>query len=126
MMLERFEDLRGQTLVRVENVENRELIFTLNTGVQYKLYHLQDCCESVTIEDINGDLMDLIGSVILIAEEATSNTDPEDVKMSEYRDYSFTWTFYRLATAKGFVIIRWYGESNGYYSESVDWSRVTD
>jgi len=76
---------------------------------------LQDCCESVTIEDINGDLIDLIGSPILIAEETTSEENPDGVKIG-FQD-SFTWTFYRLATIKGTVVIRWYGESNGYYSE---------
>ena len=86
--------------------------------------HEQDCCESVYIEDINGDLNDLIGSPMLIADESFgSNDDKEegvDEAEEEYSDESFTWTFYRFATIKGYVDIRWYGSSNGYYSESVD------
>ena len=118
--LKSFEDLKGEILLSVENKENEELIFTLSTGEKYKLYHNQDCCESVRIEDITGDLNDLLGSPILLAEGVSSQENPSYVKIPEYQD-SFTWTFYKLSTINGSVTIRWYGESNGYYSESVDW-----
>src|SRR5690606_26744979 len=84
-----------------------------------EMFHWQDCCERVYIEDIIGDWEDLIGNPILKAEERTSSDEQEWQEKDEWRD-SFTWTFYEIATIKGSVTIRWYGESNGYYSESVD------
>jgi len=122
--LDTFEDLLGKTLSAVEvNSTMDELVFTLDNGEQYMLYHEQDCCETVSIEDICGDLSYLVGSPILMAEEATNeNENPSGVE-KDWQD-SFTWTFYKLATLKGYVTIRWYGESNGYYSERVDWRKV--
>lgn len=120
--LKQFSDLVGHTLKSVTGaVGDYEIVFELESGEKYCLYHSQDCCESVEVEDICGDFADLLGSPILMAEESTSGDNPPGVT-KEYQ-VSFTWTFYRLSTFKGTVVIRWYGESNGYYSESVDWSR---
>lgn len=110
--------LIGKTLTEIIKSDD-EIRFTDTDGVEYLMYHSQDCCESVTVEDIEGDLDDLTGSPIIQAEESTNSEDNPLGFTEEYQD-SFTWTFYKLATIKGYVTIRWYGESNGYYSESVD------
>jgi hypothetical protein len=122
--------LIGCIIDSIEVDPNKEwIVFNCAHGERFKMWHDQDCCEGVTIEDICGDLDDLIGAPIVMAEEAVhDNVDPEGMdyhKNDEYRD-SFTWTFYKLATVKGYVTIRWYGESNGYYSESVTFSRMED
>lgn len=131
-------ELVGKTLTEVKQ-NGGELLFVTDDGKTYKLFHQQDCCESVSIDDINGDLEDLVGSPILKAEEV-SNEDFEKqweeefseksthgdkkTKDGDYYPESHTWTFYKFATIKGYVDVRWFGESNGYYSESVDFILV--
>jgi len=88
-----------------------------NDNDRYVFFHSQDCCESVSINDIVGDLSDLVGETLLVAEEV-SGESPVGFE-DEYHE-SVTWTFYKFATRKGYVDVRWLGESNGYYSESVD------
>ncbi len=114
-------ELLGKVIIKIErdNGNDSEVIsFYLSNGAIYQQYHTQDCCESVCIEDIDGDFNDLIGYPLLQAEESTQ----DDPNASE----SATWTFYRFATIKGYVTIRWYGESNGFYSESVEIHKVKD
>lgn len=111
----KFEDLTGKVFVKIEKFDD-EIIFTVSEDEKYKMFHDQDCCENVSIEDIVGDLDDLLRTPIILASEDTNNTDLRD---PSYTPESFTWTFYNIATIKGHVTIRWYGESNGYYSESV-------
>jgi hypothetical protein len=113
------EKLLGKTIVKIGGDLEEEIHFHTDEGETYVMYHDQNCCESVTVEDITGYLEDLIGSPLTMAEE-TSNSDEGDEDSWE----SETWTYYKLATVKGYVTIRWYGTSNGYYSESVDFIKL--
>jgi hypothetical protein len=116
-----FSSMIGKTITGIENLDkfSDNVFFACSDGSVYGMYHRQDCCEHVRIEDVCGDVDDLIGSPVINAEEV-SNADMAPVDDSE----SFTWTFYKLETVKGSVTIRWYGCSNGYYSESVDFFKV--
>lgn len=110
--------LHGKTLkyIHVSN-DTESIIFIVSENEMYLMFHQQDCCESVMVEDICGELDWLIDTPILRAEERTNHSD-----ISSFE--STTWTFYELATIKGSVTIRWIGSSNGYYGESVDFIEV--
>ncbi len=51
-----------------------------------------------------------------MAEESTED-DPENSERG-------MWTFYKLASRKGYVDLRWYGSSNGYYSVDVGFVEI--
>ena len=88
------------------------------------MYHKQSCCEAVYLESIVGELEDILNSLILIAEEVSNQLLPP--KISDYEPESYTWTFYNFSTINGSVQLRWYGSSNGYYSECVDFEKLTN
>ena len=110
----KIENMVGKVFTSVRN-EGTELVFQ-NATESFVFFHQQDCCENVSIEDVCGDLQDLVGEPLLLAEEVSGET-PVDFNEREYE--SVTWTFYKFATRKGYVDVRWLGESNGYYSEGV-------
>jgi hypothetical protein len=116
MSIEMFNNMLGKVMDDVSS-SGDEMVFKSNDGKVFKFLHYQDCCESVSIEDVIGDLSDLIGSPMLVAEEISSDDTPE----LEYEPESCTWTFYKFSTVKGSVTVRWLGTSNGYYSESVSY-----
>src|SRR6478609_9342462 len=117
-MIKEFKNMIGRTMINCVGYEvNSDIMsFVDGDGNRYSFSHSQDCCENVGIYDVIGDISDLIGSPMLGAEEISS-PEPSDYHPSD----SYTWTFYRFWTAKGTVTVRWLGESNGYYSEGVDY-----
>ena len=106
------EQIKGMTITAVVYKETDEsLLIHLNTHVLEMLHH-QDCCETVYLADVVGSFEDLIGYPLLEVSESTVNTNSEDM--------SSTASYYNFKTVKASVQLRWVGESNGYYSETVD------
>ena len=116
------EKLIGKTIKEIYGAEkySDEITFITECGEVWKMYHDQSCCEQVSVEDVVGDVDDLVGSPILVCEESTNSTLPPLNELDE----SYTWTFYKIDTINGWVDIRWYGESNGNYSEDVTFERM--
>ena len=115
--MDALKQLIGKKITKITGeVGSGEIHFKCSNGMEFRMYHEQDCCENVSVEDICGDLEDLIGSKITQADEDSNSTENGDGRIR--------WTFYKFATAKGYVTIRWLGSSNGYYSERVDFERV--
>ena len=106
-------DMVGKVFTSVKATGDT-MVFENETD-RYVFFHAQNCCESVGINDIVGDLSDLENEVLVTADEVEGQS-PADFEAYD----SYTWTFYKFATRKGYVDVRWLGESNGYYSESVD------
>ena len=101
----------GKTIVEIRgaNKGSDHISFLFSDGSCFKMYHPQECCETVEVGDICGDINDLL-NIPLLGAEVSVNNDNE----------SATWTFYKFRTQKGYVDIRWYGTSSGYYSEEVE------
>ena len=150
-----FKELKNKTFESIEGLKtgSEQIEFNCTDGSKFKLTYYQDCCANCSIEDINGNVKDLIGNPILLAEEVHSGepqdyilaqrkvayekakaeykkVDPDDFYYwgpqpdNDWKAESETWTFYKLSTIKGSVTIRWYGSSNGYYSETATFEKL--
>ena len=117
----KFEDLLGLTLSDVTVMQGTDddfITFKTTCGREFKMKHDNESFEKVFIADITGDMPGLIATPVLLAEVST-NDEPEPKN-----DAEAMWTFYKLATIKGYVDIRWYGESSGFYSMGVSFYEV--
>ena len=129
------EELVGHGIAKIDERDDHELITFETIDVDaarwvFSMFHEQDCCEHVFCEDIDGDLQKLVGNVILEAQEVVSSDTPDghavgEREEDEWYDESNTWTFYKLTDSAGNrFVIRWWGSSNGYYSEGVTVTRA--
>jgi len=119
----------GKTLIAVNVVESHtgddHIMMKFDDGTYYKMFHEQDCTEYVQIESIDVSLQHLIGSPILVAEQrSTSDGDTDHYAKDGTDPDSSTWTFYRISNIRSTSVLRWYGMSNGYYSERVSFVRM--
>lgn len=104
--------------------ESEKLVFWCKNGRKVVFYHEQNCCECVWLEAGDGILngVDIFTDCewCVLDIETQTNEDKNAIPLDKYDD-SFTWSFYKFKTNKGYDTIRWYGTSNGYYSEEVDY-----
>ena len=114
----------GTTITDIEGMEEGSteiLIFLKGSRTPrtcITLYHEQDCCENVVVDQVDGSVYRHIGATIFaIREKVSYEEEGEDLEIC---DDSNTWTFYDIETSKGRLSFRWHGSSNGYYSESVN------
>lgn len=107
----------GKTLEKVTD-DGDEMLFVCTDGSAFRAYHMQNCCEHVRIHDVKGEFSSLCGKPLTLASVAESGEWPGDVPNDGFRK-SFTWTTFIFQAGDETVVVRWLGESNGYYSESV-------
>lgn len=78
--------------------------------IHHKEYEVGTC----EISSINGNLKNIVGSPILFAKEVMiEDVNPHVAELPKFQDSFFTWTFCKLATEHGRVIITFYAESDG-------------
>ncbi len=111
----KFDVLVGEVLDSVDiDREENQILLTTRSGRRFMVYHEQDCCESVRMVGQNGSFDELIGKPIVEARDFAVDTSEEAI------DSSQTTTTLVFRVDDQTVISRWIGDSNGYYSESVD------
>lgn len=106
------ESIVGHVITEIVGGESSDRItFELDNGEKYIMEHQQNCCESVSIHDIYGDLRGLVGQKVEETDEAVEDLT-EDCE-------SGTMTRFIIRTNEQTVQITWHGYSNGYYGEGV-------
>ena len=121
MKVNTYTEFSGKTIQEVRGCKKHsdEVTLKFTDGTCLKFYHQQDCCETVLLEDFDTTPEDLVNTNIISIEERISRSG-EGIKPLDNWDHSYTWSFYVIKTSSSTMVLRWYGTSNGWYSETVD------
>lgn len=111
--------LLGETVRSVKQIDKEEIRFETESGRKFVIMHSQDCCESVVIHDVSGDLQTLVGQKIVVYEGSWDNDLPSSMEPGMVE--SFTRSIFKVND----IVIECFGQSNGYYNESMALADVT-
>jgi hypothetical protein len=107
----------GHTIKDILIYRDSRIIFVLDNNTSYQMYHYQECCEEVFLDNLDvEELKELIGEKILEFTERISAKAYDTV----------TYTFYTIRTINRSVTFSWKGSSNGCYSENVDIEKISN
>lgn len=107
-----FNTLKGKIITKIVNRDDRVEFYT-NDG-RFTLISFESWCGNdvrVWLENKSDDFSGVLNSPVLLAEETSDSAN------------GYSYTFYKLSTNKDSVTLRFCGESNGYYSEKMDFYR---
>lgn len=117
------QDLVGKVVSSISESEIKT-----ECGLSLTLYHSQDCCEQVCVDSTFGDEKLLVGNVIEeISLDVLYEDELKDMYGQSYFDKvmnnvydSYTITEFSITAGGSTYKEIWIGQSNGYYSERVD------
>lgn len=112
-----FTDLVGKTIVCCSAKQyDTEITFQCSDGTVYGMScsEIESIFQEVKLEEIVGDIEDILNTPICLAEESSNSEKSTEV-----------WTFYTIRTNKGTVVFRWLGWSEGYYAMDADFYQIT-
>ena len=116
------ENLFGRVIKSITGLEkdSTEVKIIFKDGGEIIQNHKQEWSEEVYVEQVDGNVFMHEGAIVyeLLEKVCSKDEIPEEELLSS--SDSLTATFYTLKTSKGYLDWRWYGESNGYYSENVE------
>lgn len=91
------EYFKGHIFSNIFRHNDESIVFLSEDGTIFQMTNHND--KELYLADVEGDLNDLVGTQILQAECYTNSGDKP----------TWFWTFYKLATIKGYVTLRWSG-----------------
>lgn len=100
----------------IDNVFCCPSLLSIKTSKGTLKFSHNDFMGNVWLEDGLEDLEKMIGETILHAEVIENYNED---RLDEC-DESYTWTYYKISTLNHDCTLRFYGTSNGYYSEDVE------